>query len=101
MISKAKQRKIGAYMNMLDKMKREDENRAKINIYMDLVPVIVKEEAGAWTIDSPDSGPDGFNTKAELMDYINGELEEIRKVYESNGEIDELRRVYEENGMEW
>ena len=100
MISKAKQRKIGAYMNMLDTMKRKEEEQKRISVYMDLCNVIVKNDGDRWIIDSPDSGPDGFDTRAELMAYINGELEEIRKVYESNGEMDELRAIYEENGME-
>ena len=100
MISKAKQKKIKAYMNVLNAMKREEEDRAKVNVYMDLVGVIVREDARGWTIDSPGAAPEPFNTRAELMDYITGELEEIRKVYERNGEMDELRRVYEENRME-
>lgn len=101
MISKAKQRRIGAYMNMLDTIKREDEDRAKINAYMDFVNVIIKQDGNKWIIDSSDTGPDGFDTKAELMHYIDGELEEIRKVYESNGEMDDFMEVCKENGMEW
>lgn len=100
MISKQNQKRINAYMNMLDTIKREEDDRAKINVYMDLCNVIVKEDARGWTIDSPDAAPGTFNTRAELMEYIENELTEIRGAYIMNGEFEEYRAICQANGLD-
>lgn len=73
----------------------------RILVYMDLTGAIVKKdtETKVWRI-STDTGDEYFKTDDDVMNFIDEELEEIKKAYERNGEMDELIRIYAENCLE-
>ncbi len=70
------------------------EDARKINLYVALTDADVDFDGGTWFIDTP-NGCSFYKTAEWMMEDINVNLEESRRLYEEQGELDEWERLVE------
>ena len=72
------------------------EEAARVIQYTRLTDGILDFDGGKWIIDTPEE-TNIFRGAADLMEFIDENLESIREAYIRNGESDEWERIAEES----